>query len=515
MANRGRPRKNIESDETNISNIMTNNDSRIINANLNTNSTESQPSSKKDKEIFAVFASVNDTQSQYFNLTNPNGNKTFADLLIPTEYNEQIKKAKELRESDLVDRLLRIRQDYFARVKGFKCKNKIQQKFYNDNVLPLVKKFARQWEYEFWSISEVFCHYGFKKDNKTLMFVRSENGEYIKPIEAFGFEAFEVKISPKLKQQIKKLKDKNLIDKLPDYLLKAIDDKGSIKDTITLDNENLYRSCNQKPDYEQRPKPNLLRIMKSISLREFLIDLDFINAYASQKTSIIHSKGGTKEQPWAQGRVQELHKLITERAPGMCFLTTPGDCEISSVDINLNELFDPKKFEEVTKRILDFFGIGVVFVPSQAAGINNQSVIVSLKPFEESIKTDRKIFQEFINVLCEQINEKNGFTKIPSLEFEHINIRSDNEFIKELQFLRESGVLSWEDICVEFDFDRDEQLEKKKFDWDNRDIESQTFENSQGLSPLLEKTVEQKIKIAHETKQNNNQNIDSDLFNNN
>lgn len=479
MANRGRPRKNITFDETNISNIMTNNDSRIINANLNTNSTESQPSS--EKEILAVFASVNDIQSKYFSLTNPNGNKTFADLLIPTEYNEQIKKAKELRDSDLVDRLLRIRQDYFARIKEFKCKNKTQQKFYNDNVLPLVQGFARRWEYEFWSVSEVFCHYGFKKDNKTLMFLRSENGESITPVEAFGFEAYEIKISHKLKQQIKKLQDKKMIDKLPDYLRKVINDKGSVKDTITLDNENLYRSCNQKSDYETRPKPNLLKIMKSISLREFLIDLDFINAYASQKTSIIHSKGGTKEQPWAPGRIQELHKLITERSPGACFLTTPGDCEISSIDINLSELFDPKKFEEVNRRILDFFGISIVFIPSQSSGINNQSVIVSLKPFEESIKTDRKIFQEFINVLCEQINEKNGFTKIPSLEYEMTNIRDDKSLLSELNFLFDKGIISFYDLCPMFNYDIDEQLANKKKALENRKTVSPYFENSQGL----------------------------------
>jgi hypothetical protein len=481
LANRGRPRKNIEINE--IEDATNNNNE---NKNINANLIESQPSSnRKDREILAAFASVNDIQQKYFNLTNPNGVKTFADLIVPTDYNEQIKKAKELRDSDIIDRLLRIRQDYFARIKGFKCKNKSQQKFYNENVLPLVKRFAIQWEYEFYSVSEVFAHYGFKQDKRTPMFLRCENSESINPIEAFGFEAYEIKISHKLKEQIKKLQEKKMIDKLPDYLRKAINDKGLINDKITLDKENMHRSCNQKPDYETRPKPNLLRIMKSIALREFLIDLDFVNAYAGQKTSIIHSKGGTDIKPWSPEKVKDLHKLVTERAPGACFITTAGDCEISKVDINLNELLDPKKFEECNKRILDFFGIPIVFVPTQAGVANNQSVVVSLKSFEESIKSDRKIFQEFIDVFCEQINERNGYTKLPILEYELTNIRDDKNFLAELNFLFEKGVISFYDLCPIFNYDIDEQLESKKKALENIKLVSPYFENSQGLlSPI-------------------------------
>jgi hypothetical protein len=492
LANRGRPPRK-------------NNENKSVSASANL--IEPSSSSHNEQEnVFAAFASVNDVQLQYYNLFYPTSNKSFPDLLIPNDYVEQIKKAKELRNDDLVDRLLRIRQDYFARIKEFKCKNKTQQKFYNDNVLPLIKRFARQWQYEYSSVSEVFSHYSFKKDNKTLMFLRSESGENIKPTEAFGYEMYEIRISYQLKQQIKKLIKEGKIDKLPDYLLKAIDETRQIKDTITLDKENMYRSCNQKSDYELRPKPNLLRIIKSISLRQYLLELDFVNAYASQKTSIIHSKCGTKDKPWAPEKVEKLHKLITERAPGQCFLTTPGDCEIAQIQINLNELFGKGKFEECNKNILDFMGIPIVFVPTQAGGINNQSVIVSLKPFEESIKSDRKIFQEFVNTLCEEINKRNGFTKIPILEYEHTNIRDASELIKELQFLSDRGVLSFEDVCLEFDLDLDEQMLKKKYDWEHRDDQAPVIELSQGTSPMLERKFQQEMELKKSSSSNQNLN---------
>jgi hypothetical protein len=158
---------------------------------------------------------------------------------------------------------------------------------------------------------------------------------------------------------------------------------------------------------------------------------------------------------------------------------------------------------------MDFFGLPTVFIPSKSEGINNTTVVVSLKSFEQSIQTDRQVFEEFLAVYFDEINKRNNFNDKVKILYKHTNIRDEGELIKELQFLKDSGVLSWEDICLEFDFDKDLQLEKKKFDWDNRDLEAETYENSQGLSPLLNKTVDQKIRIAKETKQDMQSNQDN------
>lgn len=447
-----------------------------------------------------AFASYNEFQQLYLNANYPNGINSFANFTIPKDYKNQVEKAKELRQYSIAKKLLNIRKDYALPIKGFKCKAKRQQKFYNEIVLPLVQRYSRQFIVESHSVGEEFAHYGFKSDKKTPMFLRLEDSANITPISALGFEMYEVQLSPDLKEQIKKLQKQKAIDKLPDYLRSAIDNEGYIKDKTTLDYSSMHRTAEDKQDYESRVRPPILNIFKQLVLREFLLDMDYSTAYASGKTNIVHVRAGSEKEPIKDEKtLKAIHDTITNRPSGSCFITTRGDITIQGVDVKLSELFDPKRFQQCNSDIMDYFGLPVVFIPSKSDGINNTTVVVSLKPFEQSIKTDRKIFEEFLKVYFELINKKNNFTEMPKIEYEHTNIRDAGELIKEFQFLKDSGVLSFEDVCLEFDFDRDEQLEKKKFDWDNRDIEAPVVELSQGTTPMLTKKFEQELELKSKT----------------
>jgi hypothetical protein len=464
-------------------------------------------------EPLQAFASVNEIQNAYFNLNYPSGLSSLANYVIPRDYLGQLKEAKRLRNIDLVDRLIKIRKDYTLPIKGIKCNKKGQQTFYDKNVLPLVQRFAKQWIVEKYSVGECFAHYGFKNE-KVPMYLRLEDPENITPIEFLGFEAYEIRLGAGIKEQIKKLQEQKAIERLPAYLRKAINSEGYVADKVTLDKDNMYRTSDGRQDYEVRTMPPILKIAKQLMLRNFLLDLDYVNAFASQKTSIIHVKCGDKDNQkmWDATKIKEMHDLIVNRPPGQAFITTRYDVSINSVKIDLNDMFDAKKFQECNSDILNFMGIPIAFVPTQSGDSNNSVVIVSLKPLEQSIKTDREIFEEFLQVYFEQVNERNGFSEMPIIEYKHINVRGDAELIKELQFLKDSGVLSFEKICLEFDYDYDEVMKEKENDWNKRDIQAPTFENSQGLEPVLTPTVNQKIKIANETKQqDNSQNTNTDL----
>lgn len=469
---------------------------------------------QKQPESLQAFASVNEIQNAYFNLNYPSGLSSFANYTIPCDYLNQLKEAKRLRNFDLIDKLLNIRKDYTLSIKGLKCKLKKQQKFYDEYVLPLVQRFARQWIVERYTIGECFAHYGFKLENgkeKIPMYLRLEDPENITPIEFMGFEVYEIRLGSDIKEQIKKLQEQKAIDKLPIYLRKAIEKQGYIVDKIRLDQSNMYRTSDLKQDYEKRVMPPILKIAKQLMLRNFLLDLDYVNAFASQKTSIIHTQCGDKEthKQWDTAKIKEIHDLITTRPPGQAFITTRYDVKINSVNINLNEMFDPKKFEQCNADIMNFIGIPIVFISTKAGELNNSVVVISLKPLEQSIKTDREVFEEFLKVYFKQVNERNGFSELPIVQYKHTNIRDDTDLLKELQFLTDRGVLSFEDVCLKFDFDRDEQLEKKKFDWENRDIEAPVVELSQGTSPMLQKKFEQELELKNKISSNLN------LLNNN
>jgi hypothetical protein len=323
-----------------------------------------------------------------------------------------------------------------------------------------------------------------------------------------GFEAYQVQLSPELKSQIKKLQKQNAIDKLPDYLRNAVSNEGYIQDRIFLDYSSMYRTCSDKADYEYRAKPFILGIGKQLILREFLIDMDYVLGFSSQKNNITHVKCGSEKDPIKDEKIlKAIHDMITNRPPASAVITTRGDISIQNVEFKWSELFDNKKFQQCNEDILDYYGLPIVFIPSKNEGVNNTTVIIGLKPFAQSVETDREIFQEFLNVFCTEINKRNGFNEIPQTIYKHTNIRDDASLIKEMQFLADRGVLSFEDVCLEFDFDRDEQLSKKKFDWDNRDVEAPVIELSQGTTPMLQKKFEQELELKSKTVSNPDLNL--------
>jgi len=474
----------------------------------------------EDTEVLQAYASVNPYQEIYYNTNYPNAMNTLANYTIPTNQLDMIRKVKELREYDIVDYFLRLRCDYGLPIQAVKCSKPSQQKFYDKYVLPLVEDFARQFEYEFWSEAEVFGHYGFTKDKKPMYLV-SEDPESIVPNSALGIETYDIKISTTLKQQLKKLKEQGQLDRLPNYLQGAINDTGAIKDKVTLDNRNMARICNQKPNYQLRPKPILLKVAKSLMLREFLIDMDFVSGFSSQKSNFTHVQCGNKDtvSQWNDTKIKAMHDLVTLRPPGDTVVTTRFDVEIKPINMNLADLFDPKKFEECNKRILNFFGISVAYMPSDSGGINNSTVLVSTKPFEESIKSDRKAFEKFINTYFSEINRLNGFSDLPKIVYKTTNIRDSKEFQEELEFFCGKGIYGYEDLCVVMDLDLDSQIKKRKFDWENRDTIAPWIEASQGTQPMLTQKFEQEMKLKEASKvvteQNDtNNNPDSNLFKN-
>jgi len=189
----------------------------------------------KEPESLQAFASVNPYQQTYFELNYPNAMSTLANYTIPTNQLDMIRKAKELREYDIVDYFLRLRCDYGLPIQAIKCSKPSQQKFYDKYVLSLIEDFARQFEYEFWSNAEVFGHYGFK-DKKIPMYLVAEDPESIVPNAALGIESYEIKISTTLKQQIKKLKNKvNLINYQVIYAMQLMTrDKLKIRSLLII-----------------------------------------------------------------------------------------------------------------------------------------------------------------------------------------------------------------------------------------------------------------------------------------
>lgn len=435
-------------------------------------------------------------------------NPTFVSTIIPSDRIMQIRKAKEYRKIDIIDRIIRIKRDFGINIKGIKISNKFkrqkeeQQKFYDEKVFPLIERITEQWEKEHSTIGDVFLHYAFQSDEKTPMFLTIEDPERVRVIQALGTEMYEVQLSNKLRENLKKLKEKGQIDVLPRYLREYINERKQ-GDRLILTSENMYRTTNMKSDYEEYSDIPLMTIAEAIELRRALTDVDFTSAYSAAK-EIVHTKVGTKEKPADKDRIKKLHDSLTHMPPGVYYLTTRHDVELVRIKPNI-EIFDAKKYQECNARILQWSGVTVNFLNGESGAY--AGALVSIKGFQQSIQSDRKVFNRFIKHFFDDINRRNGFRGTAELIYDRDSLTGSADFLNEIKYLVSMGIYGIEDLCILFDLDLEEQIEKKKREKEFRDDFKPWFEPNQGLlenNNGRPKTNENNVRETNQPKPSNN-----------
>jgi hypothetical protein len=426
-------------------------------------------------------------------------NLTFSSIMVPKDRLGQIRKARQYREIDLIDRLLRIPVDFGTNIKGFKfnSKNPRQQELYEETVLPLLENIIAEWFYDTNSLGDVFLHFGFNpNDNKTPMFLQLEKQEDVEIEEALGIEQYKVRVSSDFREQVKKLRDNKQIKQLPDYLQRYLNQTN--KDTLLLTQSNMYRTSNLKNSYTKYTTPPLMKIAKAIELRESLLEVDYTLAFEA-KQAILHARVGDEraKNGGVDGkRVENVLNLLVSQQ-GTYKLVTPADVKMEWVTPD-GKLWTQDKYKEAYSRIMDWAGISIIVVNGGDSSTGNNTAIVSLKGIQQSIARQQKIFKKFCEHYFNVINKKNGWLgnkyKV-ELEFGRNNLRDSKELQAEVEFLLNSGLYGWKDACLVYDLDPDVQLEKRKFDWDHRDTISPHFEKSQALIPALDAKIEQELKL--------------------
>lgn len=410
---------------------------------------------------------------------------SFLRFKAPRDRISKIRKAKEYREIDIINRIVRIRVDFGLNIKGVKVRNKNkvqekrQQQFYNNSVLPLIKRISEQWEKEHNSVGDVFLHFAFHPDERTPMFLTVENPENVNVVSAFGTEIYKVKLPSNLKNIIKELKKENQLDRLPGYISKQLKGKSSVLSSgeLVLTQENMFRTSNLKTDYEEYSEPPLMAIAEALELRKLLTNADFVSAY-SAGSEIIHTKVGTNEKPANQTQIKEIHENLTNNPPGVFYFTTRHDVEIKRINPN-TELWKADKYEECNNRILQWSGISVTIINGEGSAYG--SALVSVKGFQQSVKTDKKEFERFTQHFFEEVNRRNGWANSEvKLIYDRDALVENKDFMEQLKYLVGMGIAGIEDVCFEFDMNYDEQLEKKKKQKKDEEFFQPHFEMNQG-----------------------------------
>lgn len=438
----------------------------------------------KEQEYNIAFASALFNQEL-------SSNPTFVQYKLPRDRISKIRKVKEYRKIDIIDRIIRIRADFGLNIKGIKVRNKNQmqkkkqQQYYEEKVLPLLNRIADQWEREHNTVGDTYLHFAFSPtNNRDPLFLTVEDPEKIDTIQAFGIEQYAVRLSEDLKETIRKLKAKNQLQVLPKYIVDQIEGKGNAgrnlfdSGKLILTPENMFRTVNLKADYEPYSEPPLMAIAEALELRRLLTDADFVSAYSAGR-EIIHTKVGSEKKPAGKNKIQNVHEELTRHPPGVIFFTTGHDIETKRIEPNV-KIWDASKYQECNNRILQWSGISVTIINGEGSAYG--SALVSVKGFQQSIKSDRKEFERFAQHFFNEINKRNGWqgSKV-SLVYDRDALVDTKDFLEEVKYLLGIGILGIEDLCLLFDYDYEEQLEKKKKQKKDEEYFTPHFEMNQGL----------------------------------
>ncbi|MDP4224807.1 MAG: hypothetical protein Q8910_00355 [Bacteroidota bacterium] len=436
----------------------------------------------QDKEIVAWSTTPTDDYALQYN-----GVMTFLDQLTPKDRRQKIDRAKQYRNVDIIDRILHIRMEFGRKPKRIKCKNARQKQFYEENVLPLLKDYYTKWVYEFHSIGDVFNHFGFKPDDeRTPMFILSENPLAVDVINVFGNEYYKLKMASNLKQIFRLLKEKridiasilntgmvdkdiapdlkqeiiDILNQLPKHLLRAL--SSNTNDILIINQENMYRTSHAKPDYCTYSEPPLMKVAEPIELRRLLTASDF--ATATKKNEIIHTRVGN-EKDGSKSKdpkvIEDVHKKITNQTQGDTYLTTGYDVKIERIGPDPKS-WGKEKFEESNTRILNWAGVTLTLISGESSAYG--SSVVSLKGLEASIDSDCEVFDQFVKHFFNEINKRNHFRDEVKVEYEPNRLIDFKNRMELVRYLVDMGGMAWEDFCNEFNVDPKEQLAKKKKD---------------------------------------------------
>lgn len=413
-------------------------------------------------------------------------NANFLRFKTPRDRKTKIQKAKEYRNIDLVNRIIRIKTDFGLKFKGIKVNNKNktlekkQQKFYEEKVFPLITRIADQWEKEHNSVGDTYLHFGFEQDDRTPMFLTIEDPEVVEAVTLFGREKYKIQLSGDFMEKVNDLRKQGMLSVLPSHIAKQLsENRKYIKNhALTLTNENMFRTSNLRSDYETYSEPPLMSISEALELRKLLTNADFVAAY-SAGSEIIHTKVGTEKEPKDDKQVGKIHQKLTQNPPGVFYFTTRHDVEINRIPPN-TELWNADKYKECNERILQWSGISVTLINGEGSAYG--SAVVSVKGFQQAIQSDRKEFERFANHFFEEINKRNGWagSKV-KLIYDRDALITSEEFLNELKYLVGMGIKGIEDICFDYDLDYEEQLEKKKKQKKDEEYFQPHFEMNQGL----------------------------------
>jgi len=224
-----------------------------------------------------------------------------------------------------------------------------------------------------------------------------------------------------------------------------------------------------KADYEDWATPQIYPAHKEVMFKRMMRQGE-ISAMESLKHMITLIKVGDTKEGFAPTEAQ-LERVAAALAGGSQthHLVWDDLIEGQVLQPNLQNIFDPAKYEEINKDIYAALGISESVMTGQGSYANS---FLSIKLLLEKLETLREIIEDWLRVELKKIAEVMKFKRLPQIKWGLMSLRDENAERKLWLDLYDRGIISDTTMLEQFGEDFDVELERQKLEKEIKKVEN-------------------------------------------
>jgi hypothetical protein len=230
---------------------------------------------------------------------------------------------------------------------------------------------------------------------------------------------------------------------------------------ILLENPNIFRR--KYTTDNQYPIPYVASSLEALHQKRKLRRMDY-SIIDKVISAIMHVKIGNDTFPITEsdqdlGYVEDIRSQLRMRGTSqqtlerIFQLITNHTVEIDWVFPETDALLNTEKYADINQEILFGLGFPRVLITGEAwKSGTGDSEIATLSPIKTAENFRARVL-EVIRSVCIQISQRNGFTKVPLVQFKSINLHKFQDFLAGLIQLYNSAAISRTSLGNEFGYD--------------------------------------------------------------
>jgi hypothetical protein len=238
---------------------------------------------------------------------------------------------------------------------------------------------------------------------------------------------------------------------------------------IQLNPENVFVLQETKPMWAKYAVPFISSCLKPLAKKALISYYEDVQLNLGCKGFLHVRYGDEKGQEKVNQKQLDDTAIVFKNALTNFPLAVTNwkvQAQFLSVD-NKNSLFERNKYAEVNAAILSAGGISSLVVSGQGDGNSSfAQATISVAVTAQRIKQNQNNFEEMMRKFNKKLAEMPGWRvgneKIPEFKFNEIDLTNDGKFQDACFKLYQQGIIGIESLHEVYNFDHEQELERKK-----------------------------------------------------